>query len=124
MSWDERFVLVNRLCLVKMWLSEAKDAMGKAHKAFDEKVADLEQSIKVATAHKESASKRQQEALKDPKKADQRVEKGRKNAEEAIAKARECGNAIVNDWKVSAEGRTFLEDASLQASEIGHDEAL
>ena len=30
----------------------------------------------------------------------------------------------MNNWKVSSEGRTFLKDASLQASEIGHAEAL
>ncbi|KMT07957.1 hypothetical protein BVRB_6g144910 [Beta vulgaris subsp. vulgaris] len=59
-------------------------------------------------------------AAKDCKKADQRVEKARKDAEEAIAKARECREAVVQDWKDSDEGKAFLEDASLQASEIGY----
>lgn len=31
---------------------------------------------------------------------------------------------MINNWKVSQEGMTFLEDASLQASEIGHAKAL
>ena len=111
-SWDERSALLNRLRLAEMRLSEAKEDMKKAQEAFYEKVMDLEQSIKVITEQRESARKRRREALKDCKKADQRAEKAQNNAEEAIAKAQECRDAIIDDWKVSTEGRTFPEDAS------------
>ncbi|KMS99533.1 hypothetical protein BVRB_1g023040 [Beta vulgaris subsp. vulgaris] len=63
-------------------------AMAKANKAFKDKVAEVKHAVEVATAQRESASKRQNEALKDCKKADQRADKAQKNAEAAIAKAR------------------------------------
>ena len=86
--------------------------MAKSLKAFDEKKAELEHAVEVAISQRESASKRQREDVKDYK-----------NAEAAGDKARECREVVVNEWKDSDEGRTFLEDASLQDFEIGQSEA-
>ena len=58
MSWDERSALVNRLRIHEMRLSEAEEVMKKAQKAFEEKVADLEQFVKDITKQRESANKR------------------------------------------------------------------
>ncbi|KMS98303.1 hypothetical protein BVRB_4g093710 [Beta vulgaris subsp. vulgaris] len=80
--------------------------------------------VKATMTEREFASKRHWAAAKDCKKADQRAERAPKNAEEAIAKARECREAVIKDWKDSDEGRTFLKDVYLQASEIGQAEAL
>ncbi|XP_057247303.1 uncharacterized protein LOC130589766 [Beta vulgaris subsp. vulgaris] len=124
MSWDERHTLVNRLRLSEMHLSEARESMANSLRAFEEKKAELEQERDIALKQRDSASKRQRAATKDCKRAEEKVERSRKSAEEAIAKARECREAVVLDWKESEEGRTFLEDASLQASEIGQAEAL
>ena len=106
MSWDERSALVSWLRLAEMQLSKAQEAMGKANKAFDKKMEKLEHFVEVTTAQREPASKRQWEALKDCKKADQRAEKPRKNAEEAIAKAREC------ERRLSMTGRSLLRGGS------------
>ncbi|XP_048489967.1 uncharacterized protein LOC125491931 [Beta vulgaris subsp. vulgaris] len=110
MSWDERQTLVSRLRLAEMRLSESEDSMAKSLKAFEEKKAELD--------------KRHRAVAKDCKRAEEKIEKTRKSAEEAIAKARECREAVVLAWKESEEGKTFLENASLQASEIGQAEAL
>ncbi|XP_010693339.1 uncharacterized protein LOC104906300 [Beta vulgaris subsp. vulgaris] len=123
-SWDERNDLVNRLHLSELRLSEAQESMANSMKAFEEKMAELEQARDIALKQRDSASKRPRAAAKDCKRAEEKIEKTRKSAEEAIAKARECREAVVLDWKESEEGRTFLEDASLQASEIGQTEAL
>ena len=50
MSWDERKALVGRLRLAEMRFSEAQESMAKANMAFEEKVAELEQAVEVATA--------------------------------------------------------------------------
>ncbi|KMS99663.1 hypothetical protein BVRB_1g021840 [Beta vulgaris subsp. vulgaris] len=123
MSWDKRNTLVNRLRLTEMRLSETHDSMARFLKAFEEKKGELEQALEDAISQRDSTNRRHRAAAKDCKKADQRVEKARKSAEEAIAKARECREAVVQDWNDFDEGRTFLEDVSLQAFEIGQTEA-
>ncbi|KMT06015.1 hypothetical protein BVRB_7g163450 [Beta vulgaris subsp. vulgaris] len=110
--------------LAEMRLSETQDSTVRSLKAFEEKKGELEQALEDTISQRDSTSRRHRAASKDCKKADQRVEKARKSAEEAIAKARECREAVVQDWKDSDEGRTFLEDVSLQAYEIGQTEAL
>ena len=72
MSWDERQTLVNRLRIpAEMRLSETQEAMAKSLQAFEEKKGELEQAVEVATAQRDSASKRHRAAAKDCKKADQ-----------------------------------------------------
>ena len=92
--------------------------MAKSLKAFEEKKEVLEQAVRDAISQRDSASKRHRATAKDCKKADQMAERARMNVEEAIVKARECREGVVKDCKDSNEGRTFLQDVSLQASKI------
>ena len=71
MPWDDKNTLVNRLRLDELRLSKAQEAMAKSLKAFDEKKAELEHAVEIPMSQRESASKRQREAVKDYKKADQ-----------------------------------------------------
>lgn len=46
------------------------------------------------------------------------------SVDEVIAETTTYRNLIIDNWKASKEGRIFLEDSSLKASEVGYAEAL
>lgn len=71
-----------------------------------------------------SASKRRVQVLKDCQKATTRAERATKRAEDAILKKTACKDLIIENWKISKEGRIFLGGACLEASEVVHVEAL
>lgn len=62
--------------------------------------------------------------MKEFKEAIAKGERVDKRVEEAISKATVCRKIITENWKASEEGKIFLEDASIEASQDGHTEAL
>lgn len=89
--------MVNRLCIAELRLLDAEEVMKKGQKSFEEKVADLEHSMKELSKQRDSASQRQREAVKDCKKDQEKAEKANKRDEEAIADARGCQTLIIDN---------------------------
>lgn len=97
MSHDERSALVNRLRIAELKISEAEGGIKKDQKSFEEKVADLEQSIVDLTKQTDSASRRLREATKECKDVLEKADMADKRAEKAIAEATACRALIIDN---------------------------